>query len=348
MKFRILDLYNDHWVSLLIVPFLGFCVPYLVNMTPEEVTIESFLYEHPSVFSVFVVVIIFETNRFFVKFFKNIILSFHKKTIYRVFFKFVFQLFLTFCLLFAFLSIWYIFILKLENYFEFLITTIFFGLTVTLIFLLSYDLSYFFYKWTEEQTRTKNLEIINSKAQINLMKNQLAPHFLFNSLSTLMSLVETNKESALNFINSFSSIYRYILENSDVISIAIKTELEFIEDYVAIYKANYGSEAINLQINIPEKYYKYELPKLSIQMLVENALKHNLFSNSKPLNLEIGLTPNKSHLFVKNNIQLKKRNDSTHIGLKNINERYKKMGKYKIIVENSFDTFNVKLPLLKP
>lgn len=163
-----------------------------------------------------------------------------------------------------------------------------------------------------------------------------------------MSLVETNKDSALDFINSFSNMCRYILENSDNISTAIDIELNFVKDYLAIYKANYGYNAIKFNINVPSKYLKYELPKLSIQMLVENALKHNFFSEKKPLCIEIYLNNENTYLCVGNNIQLKKKKYSTHIGLKNINDRYKKMGDLQIEIEKNDEFFSVQLQLIKP
>ncbi len=148
---------------------LGFCIPYIVNMTSEIGVQETFIYNHPSIFTVAIVVIIFELNRYIVKTYKGVLSSVHKQILYRVLFKFAFQLVFTFCLLFLFLSIWYGAILKMEDYHELIFMNISFGLVITLIFLLFYELSYFFYKWTEEQSRVKNLEII-FKAFLDVVK----------------------------------------------------------------------------------------------------------------------------------------------------------------------------------
>lgn len=143
MKYRILDLHNDYWVRLIVVPFLGFCVPYFTELTPDGAG-ESFIYNHPSVFTVFLVVIVFELNRFVVKNHKNIFVV-NASLIYKVILKFAFQLVFTFCLLFLFLSIWYCLFLDYKEHFDFLINNVAFGLFVTLFFLMSYELSYFFF-----------------------------------------------------------------------------------------------------------------------------------------------------------------------------------------------------------
>ena len=135
MKYRVLDLHNDYWVRLVIVPFLGFCVPYITNMIPDGNPQDSFICRHPSVFTVVVVIIVFELNRYIVKMYKGVFTSKNFHPINRLLIKFIFQLVYTFCLLFLFLSIWYSYFLKLDDYFELMINTTVFGLVVTLIFL---------------------------------------------------------------------------------------------------------------------------------------------------------------------------------------------------------------------
>ena len=170
---------------------------------------------------------------------------------------------------------------------------------------------------------------------------------MFNSLSTLMSLIESDKDKAIEFLSTFSNSYRYILSHGEDITVDVKDELKFVEDYISIFKSNYGDNCIKENIDVSEKAYDLKVPTLSIQMLIENALKHNLFSEKKPLGIKIYTNLNCTFLIVENNLSYKKARNSTRLGLDSINERYKLIENKSIVINKTDKVFIVKLPLIK-
>lgn len=151
------------------------------------------------------------------------------------------------------LYIWYNGILSVDNFLRYMHNNLFVGLSITLAIILFYEAGYFLDKLIQEMTKTHLLEIENVKSQANLLKNQLAPHFMFNSLSTLMSLIEIDKDKALDFLSTFSNSYRYVLSSSDDFMAQIRDELTFVNDYISISKSNYGEDSIIYTVDVPKK-----------------------------------------------------------------------------------------------
>jgi LytS/YehU family sensor histidine kinase len=175
------------------------------------------------------------------------------------------------------------------------------------------------------------------------LKNQINPHFLFNSLNTLSSLVSTQPEIAEKFINRLSSIYRYILEKSSMDRVSLEAELSFIRDYFYLHKIR-GDEKIQLEIKIDDPA-RYEILPISLQGLVENAIKHNKATREDPLKIIIYIDG--QYIVVKNNLQkMATQITSTGTGLKNLSERVKLVSGRDLIIEESINHFLVKLPLL--
>ena len=348
MAVKILDLRNDFWIRFLVVPFVGLCVPYFLSIIPQDYSRTSFLIEYPSLYTFLVSVLLSEINRKVIILSRQFIRSSDIK-IQRHLIRLVMLLLLNAVLLLFPIYCWYEFILGLVEFQSFLWQNLINSLSVILIFLLLYESSFFLYKWGVQITKTKNLEIENTKIQMQLLKNQIAPHFLFNSLGTLMSLIEleNDKDKTLKFLDSFSNIYRYILDSSDHIISSVQSELEFVCDYLEVCMTNYSENSIFLKKEVPKDIFDYEIPKQSLQMLVENALKHNKHSEKSPLYIEIGIDKEGEHLFVKNNLQPKKARHSTQSGLHNINKRYKLMGTNELIVDKDSKNFIVYLPLIK-
>ncbi|MGC6469736.1 MAG: sensor histidine kinase [Flavobacteriales bacterium] len=343
---RILDIHNDYWLRVIVVPFMGLLLPYFTDLFPESPYNENFLSEYPYFFTIFFSVIFFESNRLSFKLLKKV-LKIQFDISVNIIFRTIVQLGLTLFLLVFSLLFWFEIVLETTNYTKIMFDNIKIGLVITFIFLLLYQASYFLHKWSQLITKAEKLEVVNTEIQISNLKNQLAPHFLFNSLGTLMSLVESDKEKALEFISSFSNMYRYILEHDEDICVDLKEELLLIDDFIKIAKANYGDLSIIYTKSVSRLYANYKLPKLSIQMLVENALKHNIHTTRKPLTIEISINEESNRLVVKNNIQLRKSQaHSTGTGLNNINERYKKMGEKGIEIITSDEFYEVHLPLI--
>ena len=204
------------------------------------------------------------------------------------------------------------------------------------------SLVFFYSEWNDSLKREQKLKEEKLIFQYETLKNQVNPHFLFNSLNTLSSLVSKDAELSQKFISGFSSIYRYILENSNVELINLSKEIAFIEDYFFLQKIRDNGK-IDLYLDLKD-VDKYEILPISLQLLVENALKHNAATKESPLKIKIYLKDD--YVIVENNLQPKMRpGPSSKIGLKNLKERVKLMMNKEISVVSSDGLFIVKMPL---
>ncbi|MEO6720925.1 MAG: histidine kinase [Ferruginibacter sp.] len=193
--------------------------------------------------------------------------------------------------------------------------------------------------------KAEELHYAKSEAELTALKNQIDPHFIFNSLNTLSHLIQTSPNVAYLFNNNLATIYRYILFNKDKEFVLLKEELEFVSHHFYLFKIRY-EQAVQLTIEIADvKTENYLIPPISLQMLVENAIKHNEFSDLQPMNISILV--NSNFVTVKNQITPKKYFiPSSKIGLHNLSNRYRILTKKEIIIENTAEYFIVKLPLL--
>ena len=197
----------------------------------------------------------------------------------------------------------------------------------------------------QEQERVKSAHV---QSQLDGLRNQVNPHFLFNSLNTLNHIVEyEDKAVAKNFINQLSTVYRYILDSREDSTILLEEELAFVNAYIAIQKERF-LDNLKVNVDIPQQYiYKKVIP-LSLQLLIENAIKHNIISTKKPLTITIDIDEHKESIRVTNNLQKKSKVlHSTKVGLENIIERYRLLSKEKsVTVEETKTYFKVCIPLL--
>lgn len=195
------------------------------------------------------------------------------------------------------------------------------------------------------QVRAERLEKENVQAQFAALKSQVNPHFLFNSLSILSSLVHADAELSEKFIDQLSRAYRYILEQKDNERVLLKTEIEFIQAYRFLLNIRFENK-FDVVINVPEAdQTRYQIAPLTLQLLVENAVKHNRMSAREPLHVNIYLDGD--HLVVQNNLQLRPQSEkSTGVGLQNIITRYALLTEQPVWVGESDGNFVVKIPLL--
>ena len=181
-------------------------------------------------------------------------------------------------------------------------------------------------------------------AQLNALKTQVNPHFLFNNLNTLCSLIPENPKHAVDFVQQLSKVYRHILEVKDEKSICLQDELEVLNAYTFLLKTRFDKNLL-VDINIPHEKMQQKIVPLSLQLLMENAIKHNIVSSEKPLHIKI-FTQNGS-LVVSNNLQIKHQlNESTGIGLNNIRNRYKLLSSVPVDVSENETNFTVSIPLI--
>ncbi len=207
----------------------------------------------------------------------------------------------------------------------------------------------FFYS---SQLQTKQLEAeelkrINSQTQLQAIKNQINPHFLFNNLNVLSSLVMQENPAANQFIEQFSKVYRHILSTGDKELIPLIEELEFVDAYFYLLKIRFPGSIVFVP-RIPPEFEKFLIVPVSLQMLVENAVKHNVASPTRPLAINVSVVGT-NQLLVENNLQIKSQSEpSTETGLKNIAQRYELISRLKIEITKTRDSFGVLLPLIQP
>ncbi|WP_428658044.1 sensor histidine kinase [Runella sp.] len=210
-----------------------------------------------------------------------------------------------------------------------------------------YESRYFFRQWLLSKRQTEELSRANLEMQLDSLKNQVQPHFLFNSLNTLQALVKSNEnKTAVRFIGDLSQVYRYLLQSNEQQLISIEKELEFTHAYFSLLKTRF-EEGITLEVNVDPVYRHAQIPPLTLQLLVENAVKHNMVSISKPLNIKI-FTNKVGELVVQNNLQCKPNNamPSSQKGLMNIASKYALLRQPHVQIYQNEDTFEVRVPLI--
>lgn len=206
-----------------------------------------------------------------------------------------------------------------------------------------YELLYAKQRVEMENQRLKN---DNLTWQYNTLVNQVNPHFLFNSLNSLSMLVrEKENAAAVTYIAQMSDTYRYIMEEGKEELTTVENELRFLEAYRYLLEIRYSGK-LHIETNIPKEFYSLRIPPLSIQPLIENAVKHNTITTALPLTISI--TTDGNHIIVSNPIRPKLQpEESTNIGLKNLSSRYKLIIGREVEVIDDGKEFVVKLPLNK-
>lgn len=197
----------------------------------------------------------------------------------------------------------------------------------------------------EKEAENERLRNASLNTELQLLKQQLNPHFFFNSLNSLSSVVRENPELARHYIHHLSKVYRYALASDEKSIVSLGEELDAIHSYIELLKMRF-EENIRIKINIPEETRQVILPHLSLQPLLENAAKHNRATSKEPL--EIVLYIEEGTLVIKNNKQSpNSKVTSSGLGLSNLNERYRILFKQSIEIESTEEFFSVKLPLQK-
>lgn len=214
------------------------------------------------------------------------------------------------------------------------------------ISIMVFNLLYFSTKQKKRMEHKMNelqKEVMTSKYRS--LKNQISPHFLFNSLNTLTSLMYEDRDLASDFVTRLASSYRYILDNKEEDVATLEKELGFLDSFIFMMNVRH-KDAISIRTDIGVDTAKYSIPTLSLQMLVENAMKHNFFSKEKPMEIKV-YTVGKIALVVENTLRkrdLKK--ESTQLGIKNIQKRYAFYTNQEMAIESDAECFRVTLPLL--
>ena len=221
-----------------------------------------------------------------------------------------------------------------------------FGTFLLTFFILGiYEVVYIYQQTVNLQMEKEHLKQEKLTSQLHGLRNQIQPHFLFNSLNTLISLIPKDSDKSVKFVEKLSTVYRYLLDIHDKKLIALEEEMEYLQAYLHLMQERYPN-SLHVEINVPDQYLNKLVLPLSLQLLVENAIKHNIISNQKPLRIDIGVN-DQGYIHVKNNLQLKDQiMHSTKIGLENIRRRYQHLCDKPISIIKSATNFMVSIPLL--
>jgi two-component system LytT family sensor kinase len=219
------------------------------------------------------------------------------------------------------------------------------GLFITVVGATLMEGDYIFKKWKETLAEKEKFQQLNLQQEFDHLKSQVNPHFLFNSFNTLSSLINEDTDQAECFLDELSKVYRYLLRNNEDGLTTLQSELDFIRSYFRLLTYRYGT-AVQLKIETDKKYENYYLPSLSLQLLVENAVKHNIISRQMPLVIDVFTTAG-SKLVVNNNFQPKMvKAPSNRIGLENISNKYELLEQKGFQVVKDDKNFTVVLPLM--
>lgn len=207
--------------------------------------------------------------------------------------------------------------------------------------------AYFLILWRKvKATELEKVQLQEEKANAELaaLKEQISPHFFFNTLSSLSTIVRNEKkEVGLEFIQALSNTYRYTLASKRQELVNLKEELEFVKSYLFVLSKRFGDKII-CEIEVPEESLKMKVPPMSVQLLVENATQHNVITKAAPLTIKIFLEDDM--LCVENTLQEKDESEGLGLGLQNLTSRYRLIAGQNIIILKTENTFKVKLPLL--
>lgn len=191
---------------------------------------------------------------------------------------------------------------------------------------------------------SRDLQSRNAVLQYRQLKSQINPHFLFNSLNVLVSLINRDQETAVKYTKKLSAVYRYVLTQDAQDTVTVKEEMEFIDNYISILKTRFD-KGLEFQFDINSDDMTKYLPSMSLQVLIENAVKHNAVLPDAPLVIRI--FSDGSALYVSNNLMPRiSSSEEIGIGLKNLSKKYAILADTDITVSKSKDTFTIKLPLL--
>lgn len=330
--------------NILIIVVINFLIYCVVFLSTPNLKINQFFYSNSIIYfigySVFSIAASFINTSVFNEYRHEIIESLQPNKLIRKYF--IRSIFYTLCLYFVFVKF-------VNSLFE---NDIFYNQTVNYILVTIITilfLVFFFIVDSKKNRLEKKITIESTKAEtatakFESLKNQLDPHFLFNSLNVLTGLIEENPENAIDFTTSLSKIYRYVLEQKDKEVVPIQEELIFAKTYINLLKLRFEN-SIDFELDQSLINDGEFIVPLSLQILLENTIKHNIVSEQKPLKIKIYKQDN--NLIVENTLQPKDSiKDSTGVGLNNIINRYQLISNREVVIAKENNLFQVKIPIL--
>ncbi len=335
---------NDVGFRLILIPFFGIAIPLVTRMINGH-NFSNWQIKLSFLYTILIALIIWEGNRFLL-FSLRTYFDWISKPLRKIAVLILSVIFYTVPVSVLLLVGWYkIFSSEPVNWD--IVTESSLIILIAVIFITHVYETIFLVKESEnEMIRSEQLERARAEAELEALKNQIDPHFIFNSLNTLSHLIDNNPGKAKQFNDNLADVYRYILQNKARDLVLLREELQFLENYFLLLRIRF-EKAVELQVNIHEETLdQYLIPPISLQILAENAIKHNEFSEASPLLIKIEMI--NDELVIHNRVQRKVlRKASSKIGLQNLSERYKLTTNKEIVVKDEEQDFTVSLPILK-
>lgn len=335
---------NDLGIRVILVPFFGIAIPLITRMVPHN-QFTNWEIKFSYLYTILIAFVIYEGSRF---------LHFTLRTYFDWFnkpVKKIIALVITipfYCVPVSMLMLvgWYhLFLNGIVDWKIVKLTSLI--ILIAVFFLVNlYETVFLIRDLANDRVTQEQLERAKAEAELEALKNQIDPHFIFNSLNTLSHLIDDTPEKARLFNDNLADVYRYILQNKVRDLVLLREEVNFLESYFLLLKIRFEN-AVQMQITIPEEAMdQYLVPPISLQILAENAIKHNEFSEAIPLVFKIEIK--NEGLVIHNPVRKKSlRRDSSKIGLQNLKERYKLITNQEITIKEEEKDFTVILPVLK-
>jgi sensor histidine kinase YesM len=336
---------NDNWFRFLGIPFIAIMSHVIFFNENHGQADEKFSYWQVWIISIFEAIFLWECNRMVLLFFRSRY-PLLEQTAQRITYQIAACIVAT--ILIRYINIYFYdktqfwgYIFPVEGY----VYNIFVALLYVAIVGSLYEGFYYFQSWKEMFQEKELLKREYLQTQLSSLKEQINPHFLFNNFSSLASLVMEDQQKAVKFIDELSSVYRYLLQTNNEPFVTLQEELTFIEHYFHLLKTRFG-QGIELDVSVPEHMLNSQLPPLTLQLLIENAVKHNAVLEEAPLKIDIHVTDDQ--VIVENAIRHKSTPAfSSKTGLNNIRQKYKLLGGKQVHVAETGNTFRVSIPLFK-
>jgi len=336
---------NDIGFRLILIPAFGITIPVVTGMV-REATLTTWQFKLSYLYTIGIAFIIWEGNRYLL-FTLRSYFDWFNKPLRKIAALILAISFYTIPVSALLLVVWYhIFHDGKVNWN--VITTSTLMIMVCVVFITHvYETVFLVREAESEKVKKEQLERARVEAELEALKSQIDPHFIFNSLNTLSHLIEETPAKAKLFNDSLAHVYRYILQNKGRELVLLREEMAFLQDYFSLLRIRFGP-AIQLDMEVEKSLFDhYLIPPISLQILVENAIKHNEFSDMEPLLITISM--NELNELIIHNMVRKKllRKGSSRIGLNNLSERYKLTTNKEITVRQEADEFAVSLPVLE-
>lgn len=335
---------NDIGIRVLLIPFFGIAIPILTEMTPQA-KFTNLQLKLSYLFTILIAFVIYEGTRF-LHFTLRSYFDWLDKPMKKILAIVITIPFYCVPVSILLLVAWYyIFLDGNVDWHTVKLSALL--ITIAVFFLVNvYETVFAVRDMAADKINKEQLERARAEAELEALKNQVDPHFIFNSLNTLSHLIDENPAKAKEFNDSLADVYRYILQNKVRDLVLLREEIAFLKHYFSLVNIRFENAVVMNLIVEDGLAEQYLVPPISLQLLVENAIKHNEFSEDAPLQIDIVL---KDELIVVSNNLHKKilRKPSSQTGLRNLSERYKLITNKDIVVEIEENKFLVYLPILK-